>query len=47
MATYNGARHCKVEDHKGLIKEGYDADIILFDDNINIKKVFINGKEKF
>ena len=36
MATYNGARHCKVEDHKGLIKEGYDADIILFDDNINI-----------
>jgi N-acetylglucosamine-6-phosphate deacetylase len=45
MATYNGARHCKVHDHKGLIKEGYDADLILFDDNINIKKVFILGKE--
>lgn len=45
MATYNGARHCKVHDHKGLIKEGYDADLILFDDNINIKKVFISGKE--
>lgn len=47
MATYNGAKHCKVEDHKGLIKEGYDADIILFDDDINIKKVFINGEERF
>ncbi|WP_160691313.1 N-acetylglucosamine-6-phosphate deacetylase [Clostridium sp. C2-6-12] len=45
MATYNGARHCKVHDHKGQIKEGYDADLILFDDNINIKKVFILGKE--
>ncbi|MBE6071456.1 MAG: N-acetylglucosamine-6-phosphate deacetylase [Clostridium butyricum] len=47
MATYNGAKHCKVDDHKGLIKEGYDADIILFDDDINIKKVFVKGKEKF
>ena len=45
MASYNGARHCKVDGHKGQIKEGYDADLILFDDNINIKKVFILGKE--
>lgn len=45
MASYNGAKHCKVNDHKGQIKEGYDADLILFDDNINIKKVFILGKE--
>jgi N-acetylglucosamine-6-phosphate deacetylase len=45
MATYNGAKHCKVDDHKGLIKEGYDADLILFDDDINIKKVFVSGKE--
>ena len=45
MASYNGARHCKVNDHKGQIKEGYDADLILFDDDINIKKVFILGKE--
>ena len=47
MATYNGAKHCHVEDHKGLIKEGYDADIILFDDNIDVKKVFVAGKEVF
>lgn len=45
MASYNGARHCKVHDRKGQIKEGYDADLILFDDDINIKKVFILGKE--
>ena len=44
MATYNGAKHCKVDDKKGLIKEGYDADLILFDDNIDIKYVIVNGK---
>lgn len=30
---------------KGKIKEGYDADIILFDDEISVKKVFVMGKE--
>lgn len=44
MATYNGAKHCGVEDRKGLIKEGYDADLVLFDEDINIKKVIIKGK---
>ena len=44
MATFNPARHCNVEDRKGLIKEGYDADLILFDEDINIKKVIVSGK---
>ncbi|SHJ16375.1 N-acetylglucosamine 6-phosphate deacetylase [Clostridium cavendishii DSM 21758] len=44
MATYNGARHCKIEDKKGLIKEGYDADLVLFDEDINVKYVIVNGK---
>lgn len=44
MASYNPARHCKVENRKGLIKEGYDADLVLFDDDINIKNVIVNGK---
>ena len=44
MASYNPAKHCKVEDRKGLIKEGYDADLVLFDEDINIKKVFVKGK---
>lgn len=47
MATYNGAKHCHVEDHKGLIKEGYDADLILFNEDIEIQKVFVNGKEVY
>jgi N-acetylglucosamine-6-phosphate deacetylase len=47
MASYNGAKHCKVNNHKGQIKEGFDADLILFDDNINIKKVFVLGEEVY
>ncbi|WP_297517914.1 N-acetylglucosamine-6-phosphate deacetylase [uncultured Clostridium sp.] len=43
MAAYNPAKLCKVEDRKGQIKEGFDADLLLFDKNINIKKVFVNG----
>ncbi len=46
MASYNPAKYCKIDNNKGLIKEGYDADLLLFDENITIKKVFINGKEK-
>ena len=44
MASYNPAKHCKVDDRKGQIKEGFDADLLLFDENIEIKKVFVNGK---
>jgi N-acetylglucosamine-6-phosphate deacetylase len=43
MATYNGAKHCGIDDRKGLIKEGFDADLVIFDENINIKKVIIGG----
>lgn len=47
MASYNGAKHCNVDNHKGQIKEGYDADLILFDDDINIKKVLVLGREVY
>lgn len=44
MATLNPAKHCKISHKKGIIKEGYDADLILFDENINIKNVIVSGK---
>ena len=44
MASYTPAKHCKVADRKGLIKEGYDADLLLFDEDINIKNVIVGGK---
>ena len=47
MATYNPAKHCNVHSYKGSIKEGYDADLLLFDENITIKKVFVKGKEVY
>lgn len=40
MATKTPARIMGFE-KKGEIKTGYDADLIIFDDNINIKKVII------
>ncbi|HEY5560446.1 MAG TPA: N-acetylglucosamine-6-phosphate deacetylase [Clostridiaceae bacterium] len=43
MATYNPAIFCGVANKKGLIKEGYDGDLILFDEAINIHKVIIGG----
>lgn len=44
MATINPAKHCGVAHRKGKINEGYDADLVLFDENINIKLVIVNGK---
>ncbi len=29
---------------KGSIKENYDGDVVIFDNNVNIKKVIVNGK---
>ncbi len=43
MATISPLKMMNQKVKKGLIKEGYDADICIFDDNINIKHVFVNG----
>ena len=43
MATVSPLKMMNLNVKKGLIKEGYDADICVFDDNINIKHVFVNG----
>lgn len=43
MMSLNPARAMGIE-NKGDIKEGMDADIIIFDSDINIKKVLVMGK---
>lgn len=46
LVTINPSKICKTQLTKGLIKEGYDADLVLFDEDINIKHVFVNGNKK-
>lgn len=43
MITANPARIMGLDDHKGRLRDGYDADLVLFDDNININRTIING----
>lgn len=44
MMTVTPAKVIGVGSYKGKIAKGYDADILLFDDNVNIASVMINGK---
>lgn len=44
MITQIPAKIMGIKD-RGNLKEGYKADLIFFDENINIKKVIIEGKE--
>lgn len=44
MMTSTPARILGVADRKGTILEGKDADLVLFDENINISLTMIKGK---
>lgn len=44
MASYNGSKYCRVDNKKGQIKENFDADLTIFDENIDIKMTIIGGK---
>ena len=44
MASYNAAKYCRVDDKKGQIKENFDADLTIFDENIDVKMTIIGGK---
>lgn len=43
MMSYTPARVVGLGDSKGKIAEGYDADLLLFDDNIDMKMVMVMG----
>lgn len=42
--SYNPAKMIGVADHKGLIKDGYDADAIIIDSDFNVRTTFVNGR---
>ncbi|NLY62625.1 MAG: N-acetylglucosamine-6-phosphate deacetylase [Erysipelothrix sp.] len=42
-ATINPAKYIKMDDTKGLIKVGYDADLVIVDDKFKVKEAIING----
>lgn len=44
MATMTPARKLRVDDRKGKVAEGYDADLILFDENIDVKFCMVSGR---
>ena len=44
-ATINPARLLGVDDRKGSLTAGHDADIVVLDDSYKIVKVFVRGKE--
>jgi len=44
MMTSTPARIMKVENKKGSLDKGKDADIVIFDDDVNIKMTMVKGK---
>lgn len=45
MAATNPARLMGINDRKGSIEQGKDADLILFDENFRLQSVWIGGKQ--
>ena len=45
MMTLNPAKLVGVHERKGSLEKGKDADLVLFDENINVSAVFIGGRK--
>ncbi len=45
--TLNPARLLNIDDKKGCLKKGSDADIVILDKNFNVRNVFLKGKAIF
>ena len=46
MASLTPAKILGIK-NKGSLEEGFDADIIIFDENINVKNTIVNGRVIF
>jgi N-acetylglucosamine-6-phosphate deacetylase len=44
MASLTPARLLKMSHRKGILAKGMDADIVIFDDNFEVKTTIVNGK---
>ena len=44
MATLTPARILRIDNAKGNIDKGKDADIVVFDDNINVRMTIVEGE---
>ena len=44
MGSANPARVLGIDDHKGQIAEGYDADLVLFEDNFDVRRTWVAGE---
>jgi N-acetylglucosamine-6-phosphate deacetylase len=47
MVSTNPARVIKMDDKKGRIKAGYDADMVLLDDELNVQACWVAGACKY
>ncbi len=47
MASCNPARVLGMHDRKGLVAEGYDADLVMLDEELNVLKCWVGGVCRF
>lgn len=47
MATYSPAKVLGIESRKGLVKQGYDADLVLLNESLEVTKTFVAGREVY
>lgn len=47
MASLNPARNLGIQDRKGSIALGKDADFVIIDEDFNVYATYIGGKEAY
>ena len=47
MASANPAQTLRLSHRKGRLQPGYDADLVLFDDNFDVRQTWVAGKSVF